>query len=688
MKSESAYKEREILGIRPFVWIVMLGVFFAWLIATSYSGLWFIILTGGMDWNHNWMHIAVFSILLLAMLNYLLPKNYKLRPQELAIMYMVLAISGGYMGQWYYGSTILATGIGARAEGPILDLLGWEKSLELVPSYFAPVDKNAIEMMLYGGKPVPWNAWLPFLTYYISFYTLFFLMMVFFSMILRRQWVEIETLGFPYVVPVTSLIDVTTDSRGVTESDEKRRRMKLIFIAAAVGFAIHMLDFFHILIPEFPGLPWWSNYWIKWGLDLVPIFPAFAEATPGSAWMVTFGPSYIIALWTLIPTEVLFSASVIFALFYWILPPFLVGAGLAPYDPKWTGYSRWVQIGWGGLVRPTIFGNYAFFWIGIIAVVLQYKNLWGTFKSLWTKPDIGDEGEPMPYRFMWIGFILSFILLVALTVVAGSPIGPAITVIFALLLFSLGGMRLKAESGIFGHGFIGGHDQAAYFAAWGPYPTDMGFSDVSRELWVPYYTAFRTWNNWGVFNTNKGAIAMENWKLASDTKTNLRDSFIGMVFFGVLAIVVSLLFGLYLTYQYGATKTTGLAYWRMGRRGGVKLEPKSVAGAGLPWVEIISSGILTLLLMLARMRWPAFPLSPIGFVLGGSYYTVDGKGTMFMIAWLIKILVLKIGGTTLYERKWVPLVIGFFFGSAAVYVLMAWIAVPLTGGGWFAWGPP
>jgi hypothetical protein len=60
---------------------------------------------------------------------------------------------------------------------------------------------------------------------------------------------------------------------------------------------------------------------------------------------------------------------------------------------------------------------------------------------------------------------------------------------------------------------------------------------------------------------------------------------------------------------------------------------------------------------------------------------------MWLWVFIAKFLVLKIGGARLYAEKGVPIAVGLFLGGAFVYLLNIAVALPISGGGWFAWGP-
>ena len=72
-------------------------------------------------------------------------------------------------------------------------------------------------------------------------------------------------------------------------------------------------------------------------------------------------------------------------------------------------------------------------------------------------------------------------------------------------------------------------------------------------------------------------------------------------------------------------------------------------------------------LIFARHRFPWWPLHPIGFTCPLVSGTVAQFGPFFL-TWLVKVILIKIGGQSLYERG-KPFFIGLVVGHLAGYVL-------------------
>ena len=71
-------------------------------------------------------------------------------------------------------------------------------------------------------------------------------------------------------------------------------------------------------------------------------------------------------------------------------------------------------------------------------------------------------------------------------------------------------------------------------------------------------------------------------------------------------------------------------------------------------------GTVMAALLYLRYRFVWWPLHPVGLAISGSYLTRRTGFTIFM-AWLIKLVMLKVGGPAVY-RKSRPLFVGLLFG--------------------------
>ena len=109
------------------------------------------------------------------------------------------------------------------------------------------------------------------------------------------------------------------------------------------------------------------------------------------------------------------------------------------------------------------------------------------------------------------------------------------------------------------------------------------------------------------------------------------------------------------------------------------LNPTPFGGKGRAnWVGV---GVLVMaVLTLVRYRFSAWPLHPIGFALQGNYGLTKTWMSIF-IAWGIKSVLMRIGGSALYERG-KPFFVGLIAAQAvstAIVFVVDWFWFPMQG---------
>jgi len=81
----------------------------------------------------------------------------------------------------------------------------------------------------------------------------------------------------------------------------------------------------------------------------------------------------------------------------------------------------------------------------------------------------------------------------------------------------------------------------------------------------------------------------------------------------------------------------------------------------------IGAGITCVLTFLrAKLTW--FPFHPIGYVLASSYF-MRGVWFSLMLAWLVRLVVFRVGGAQAMRRGLVPFCVGMFMACIASIVI-------------------
>jgi hypothetical protein len=90
-----------------------------------------------------------------------------------------------------------------------------------------------------------------------------------------------------------------------------------------------------------------------------------------------------------------------------------------------------------------------------------------------------------------------------------------------------------------------------------------------------------------------------------------------------------------------------------------------------PWIaQAVAGFIAALALSYLHARFVWFPLEPFGlFIATEEWGTLTGIWIMFLAAWVLKYLTLKMGGAKAYENIGVPAATGFIAGLVIVGLL-------------------
>jgi hypothetical protein len=94
-----------------------------------------------------------------------------------------------------------------------------------------------------------------------------------------------------------------------------------------------------------------------------------------------------------------------------------------------------------------------------------------------------------------------------------------------------------------------------------------------------------------------------------------------------------------------------------------------------PWIAAGFVIMVVLRLLSARFLWVPDPLAIIPTFTPG--VSVHGQWACALVAWIVKSMILKIGGSKLYEEKAVPFVGGFMLGTTLEVLIAAALGMTL-----------
>jgi hypothetical protein len=172
-------------------------------------------------------------------------------------------------------------------------------------------------------------------------------------------------------------------------------------------------------------------------------------------------------------------------------------------------------------------------------------------------------------------------------------------------------------------------------------------------------------------------------KLGDSGGVDQRRLFGAMFLALVVALVSSVVAVLLIGYAHGGMNLGGWQFTAMTPTTGrwmiehMRLEESLSAGMSGGKMAFLGIGAaLMTVLMICRYRFPWWPIHPAGLAVGLTHPTFHVWFSIF-IAWLVKVIILKLGGISLYRRTR-PLFLGLILGSFATSGV--WILIDfLTG---------
>jgi hypothetical protein len=605
----------------------------------------------------NSVIFGIFTMFLLSLVG----SKLRFTQQEFTAIYSMVLVSTVFAATWtftIYGQVIEAIG------NPEYSKYG----LSYMPSIFGPRDPDLIRGAFSGGTAVPWGAWLMPMFYWILLSLMICFSGLFVSCIMRKQYIDVETLPFPITTPITTMAK--------EQSFFKMKNLRYVLIGMLIGFIwpTNLAFFLNAIYPPLalsvPG-----------SVDLAPFLWSIL---PMAILAIDWGNIAVLAFGYLIPNDILLTSVLLHLVFLWIIPPIEVSMGLLSAPANYAASGMWLyRYSDAAMKAPVHFQDItrygAMIGLGVIPLLLQWKSIARSLRGVIHPNREMESKEPLPYRWAWAGFAVTTAITLYLLSLGGMPLWMGVVFLLLFNILSLGITRIRGESG----GWIGNAEEMISPIHATLY--QIGFEGNIQDEAVKA-TAWRslllagTYTWWGTLVALPPPItSMEAFKIAAVTKTRTKDLFICISIAIVVAILIGFPFALWGIYNYGVTSRW--LYSRidasfMGDQGfwqNLRLA-FYVGGAPVSWTfppDWIQTGLgvaLVGIFTLLRMQYIWFPLNPVGIPLAG---LVLSPSYMFLwlIAYIIKYVTLKVGGTKLYEEKGVPIAIGIIITWATILFL-------------------
>ncbi|HSV73377.1 MAG TPA: DUF6785 family protein [Chthonomonadales bacterium] len=562
---------------------------------------------------------AVFVLLLLIVGNAVVRRRIPrvaLGQGELLTIYFMVAVSTGLAG--LDGPAMLAqivphgAWLTAQAER-------WHRVAETIPAWLAIRDFDVVRGHFLGNSTFAYwphlRAWLVPLGSWTLLVVLLLWTSMCLNVVLRKQWQDRERLSFPIVwLP----LEMSDPGGGLWSN-------RLMWAGFAFAACLGLYNGIAFLYPSIPMVPV-GIY------DLTPLL----TTKPWDAidWLPTTLYPLAIGLGYLLPTDLLFSCWFFFLAFKGQL---VVSNAFA-----WDATPDFP------FIREQGFG-------AVMALAGFY--VWTSrtvFAEAWARPSASDDGA-MSTRAALIGAGVGLVACTAFLSVAGMTWWLALTVHVMYLAVVVVVCRVRAELGPPVHDFhFIGPDRML--------PRIFGVEGWRREDLGMMATL------WAFNRAHRGDVQPVG--LEALTAAHRRGWEPRRMFTAIMVAVVVGTLGAFWAHETQAYALGTSARFNQGVGQAQEvfdklsgwLEGTQDSRPNVPAVWSMAGGAATCLaLMVVRMRTVGFPFHPIGFAVA-SGWSIHLVWLPLMIAWAVKILVMRYGGLALYRRL-LPFFLGLILGD-------------------------
>lgn len=589
---------------------------------------------------------AVFLLLVLSLINlvvYRLRGRPFLSPAETAVVYIIIMVTSGIpsSGLLRYMVPISTAPYYYANPGNKWDQVFWQ----YIPTWLTVSSDRGVFWFWEGMPPgahVPWREWRVSLSHWAILFCAFWLMMISFAALVRKQWVDRERLTFPLVQFPAEVL--RSDQRGPSAAFFGNR---LVWIGAGAVFLIHLINGLHRHFPALPNIP------VFW--DLSSQFYSL-----GRPWEAVV-PVYIGLFFAAVGFGYLLSLEV--AAGFWVSVLYIKLQGVILSALGYEGTSAW-----GGVISQI--GDHQQMG-GLLAVAfVLFWFLRGTFRDAFRKTfvraaDVDDRTEPLGYRFALPGLIVGIGISFAWLVAAGmDPVFALLALVFFVCII-LVLTRIVAEAGmLMVHLSFAPTDYLLMFGgttAVGPSSlTVLTFVDCAltfdlREFLMPsVLNAFRLSEQEGI-------------------PTRRLVPIIAVAL--VICVLVSIPVFLLTFYKPGAAQ--------VGNVGEIDYHPRNFLSilasrlqnpqhpAPVEYLSMVSGAGIVAALAWLRLNYVWWPIHPLGFVMATSWASLNLWFSLFL-GWLFKLLTIRYTGLRGYVR-YRHLAMGLIMGDILGGVL--WITV-------------
>jgi hypothetical protein len=549
--------------------------------------------------------------------------------------------------------------------------------------HYRPQDRAS--SWLYDARGyVPWGAWAKPLASWSLLWIAMFAAMFALAALLFREWSDRQKLTFPLTQIPLLLTEPDESQRGYLP---KMLRSRALHIGVGTALLVYSLNGLHFYNGDYPSIPL--------NIDLAP----FLSRPPWSA-MLADGQGFRLRI-VLLAVGVAFfmDLQLLFSLwlFYFLCKLYL----LLPYYEGTLGTQAWPGGPSYGPIQWQFQAIGAALGIVLVSLWLGRRHFVAVFRrALFADRSVDDSREPMPYRLALIVLVLAMVLACVWGEIAGAGWWFGLGSMGIMLVFAVMAARVRAECAAPNMWLIPATPVILLMA--------MGGMVSFGVLPMTYFLLMGNFMCAGFFLMMMPAM-MESFQIAK--VAGIRRRVVGWCM--VVGFVVAVVAGGFTLLNWGYARGLasmrgsiterddfGSVLWRWHAENNptynanlrrFQFEARQDAGIELtedeasdlaaleqlprirPVAHIVPiSAAITCLLATARLTLLKFPFHPLGYVLANTPLMTYAWGSI-LIAWLIRLVGLKLGGVRTIRDYLQPYMLGLILGS--VLALLAWDAV-------------
>lgn len=535
---------------------------------------------------------------------------------------------------------------------------GWaDLFYKFIPRHFAPgwdgatYQREVIEPLYNGGvhyNQIPWHAWSAMLIGWGIFLLLVYSALFWSSLLLRRQWIESESLSFPLVQLPLQMVDAAP---GEAPPAREFWSNSSLWLGAGLAMFFHLLRGLNNYFPDWPVMVSFQGNVFRLTFTEAPwssiggLETNFFFGAIGIAYLLTREISF--SFWF---TFLLFKLQLVVA----TIAGFPVDSMPTdtyrgnPMFVAWQGIGGWLMM--GGLLLWTARGHLMNF-VGAAWRPQGPNRAWA-------------ENEPFSPRLVLVGWICSCLGLFGWCLFSGINALPALAFLALYGLTSVVLARVVVEGGFL-------FPQTTFMPLEMLTGSVMGASAIGAASLTRL--SFLQPVMFADMRTNLLPGFLHTLKMGHELKLTRRD-LRRLMAAAALAVGVAWLVSTAMTiatvYSVG-----GLSTYKWFTQAGPQSVFKGTATMlnRQPGVEVLNWGWLAVgagivwSLAFARARFLWFPLHPLAFLMAGSF-PISKLWPSFFVGWAVKSVILHYGG---YEmaQKFRPFMLGLILGNASAMVL-------------------